>query len=204
MTLNEKMCQFRLPKLTFLGRDLSRSGMQPSKVKFPVIRNVELPDFAEVSEPLQKLTRTDQCFVWSTVQRDSFMKLKMLKSRAQTLGYFQQDSMMRIIADAGPSGLGAGMVQLQGDSWRVIAYASHNLTDVKRRYSQTEKEALALVWACERFTLYVCGRKFKLETDHKPLKCIYRKTSKLSSCIERWVLRLQGYEYYNKKNISIR
>ena len=55
-----------------------------------------------------------------------------------------------IVADAGPSGLGAVLVQLQDDSWRVTAYVSPNLTDVERHYSQMEKEALALVWACER------------------------------------------------------
>ena len=77
----------------------------------------------------------------------------------------------------------------------TIAYASRNLWDVQRRYSQTEKEALALVWACERFNLCVFGREFEFETDHKPLERIYGKTSKPSACIERWVLRLQGYDY---------
>ena len=38
------------------------------------------------------------------------------------------------------------------------------------------------------------GCKFELETDHKSLECIYRKTSKMSACIKRWVLRLQGYD----------
>ena len=80
-------------------------------------------------------------------------------------------------------------------AWRVISYASRNLTDVERRYSQTEKEALALVWACERFNLYVYGRDFELETDHKPLECIYKNTSKPSARIERWVLRLQSYSF---------
>ena len=46
-----------------------------------------------------------------------------------------------------------------------------------------------------RFNLYVFGCEIELETDHKPLKCIYRKTSKPSASIERWVLRLQGYDY---------
>ena len=77
----------------------------------------------------------------------------------------------------------------------MISYASRNLTDIERRYLQTEKEALALVWACERFNLYVYGRDFELETDHKPLECIYKSTSKPSARIERWVLRLQSYNF---------
>ena len=77
----------------------------------------------------------------------------------------------------------------------MISYASRNLSDVERRYSQTEKEALALVWACERFNLYVFGRKFELETDHKVLEFIFGPRSKPSARIERWVLRLQGYDY---------
>ena len=76
-----------------------------------------------------------------------------------------------------------------------MSYASRNLSDVERRYAQTEKEALALVWACERFNIYVCGREFELETDHKPLECIFGKTSKPSARIERWVLRLQCHDY---------
>ena len=63
--------------------------------------------------------------------------------------------------------------QQHGETWRVVSYASRSLTDVERRYSQTEKEALALVWACEHFNMYVTGLSFELETDHKPLERIY-------------------------------
>ena len=66
---------------------------------------------------------------------------------------------------------------------------------MEQRYSQTEKEALALVWACERFNMYVSGQSFELETDHKPLERIYSRTSKPCARIERWVLRLQGYDF---------
>ena len=65
---------------------------------------------------------------------------------------------------------------------------------MERRYAQTQKEALALGWACERFYINVGGREFELETDHKPLKCIFHKTSKQCARIERWVLRLQYSE----------
>lgn len=87
------------------------------------------------------------------------------------------------------------MTQLHDNEWRVISYASRSLTDVERRYSQTEKEALALVWACERFNMYIFGHEFELETDHKPLECIYSRISKPSARIERWVLRLQAYDF---------
>ena len=41
----------------------------------------------------------------------------------------------------------------------------------------------------------VCGLEFELETDDKPLECIFDKTSKPSTRIERWVLRLQCHDY---------
>lgn len=54
---------------------------------------------------------------------------------------------------------------------------------------------MALVWACERFDVYLRGISFELVTDHKPLEVIYGPKSKLSARIERWVLRLQQYDY---------
>ena len=60
---------------------------------------------------------------------------------------------------------------------------------------QTKKEGLALAWACERFKLYVFGRTFELETDHRPLQYIYNTSSKPSARLERWVLRLQDYQF---------
>ena len=73
--------------------------------------------------------------------------------------------------------------------------SSRSLIDVERRYSQTEKEALALVWACERFNLNLSGRSFELETDHKPREQIYSRASNPCAQVERWVLRLQGYGF---------
>lgn len=123
------------------------------------------------------------------------MRLKELITSVDVLAYFRQDGRTRIITDASPTALGAVLAQQQGDKWQVISYASRSLTEVERRYSQTEKEALALGWACERFNLYVFGWKFELETDHKLLEFIYSTRSKLSARIERWVLRPQAYDF---------
>ena len=52
-----------------------------------------------------------------------------------------------------------------------------------------------MVWACERLRVYVYGMKFVLETDHKPLEVIYGPRSRPCARIERWVLRLQQYDF---------
>ena len=108
----------------------------------------------------------------------------------KALAHFTNDCKTRIVADAGSRGLGAVLLQFQGEEWKAGSYALWNLSDVERRYAQTEKEALAFVSACEWFDIYVSGREFELETDHKPLECIFGKTSKPSVRIERWVFRL--------------
>ncbi|PFX23411.1 Transposon Ty3-I Gag-Pol polyprotein [Stylophora pistillata] len=153
--------------------DLSRQGVAPSEEKVAAILKASPPQDAS--------------------QVRSFVQL--VQYSAKFLPNFVGDCNTRIIADAGPQGLGAVLTQLQDGEWRAISYVSMNLTEVERRYSQTEKEALTLVWACERFNIYVYGRKFELETDHKPFECIFGRLSKPSARIERWVLRLQGYDY---------
>ena len=77
-------------------------------------------------------------------------------------------------------GLGAVLTQVQGGCKRVVAYASRSLPDVEHRYSHTEKEALGLVWACERFHMYLYEVEFILLTDHKPLEVIYSTNSQFS------------------------
>ena len=154
-----------------------------------------IPNFAQVAEPLHKLLRKGEPFVWDTEQQESFETLKQLMSIAKALAYFRNDCQTRIVADAGPEGLRAVLLQLQDNGWRAVSYASRNLSEVERRYAQTEKELLSLAWACERFNIYVYGREFELETDRKPLQCIFRKSSKPSARIERWVLRLQCHNY---------
>ena len=96
---------------------------------------------------------------------------------------------------ASPFGLGVVLSEGSGDDLHPVAYVSRTFTDAERRYSQTEREALAVVWACERFHIYLYGQEFKLYTDHKALEVIYRPRSKPSPRIERWSLRSQPYRF---------
>ena len=205
-----------MSKLTFFGHELTSDGINPSEEKVAAIRDARppkdatevrsfmglvqysakfMPDVASVAKPIQELTRQGVAFNWGEEQQMAFQELKRVISRSETLAYFRTECRTRIVADASPVGLGAVLTQQHGETWRVVSYASRSLTDVERRYSQTEKEALALVWVCERFNMYVAGLSFELETDHKPLERIYLPTSKPCARIERWVLRLQGFNF---------
>ena len=56
-----------------------------------------------------------------------------------------------------------------------LAYPSKSFLETEQRYSQTEREAFAVVWGCEYFHLYVDGKPVTVCTDHKPLFSIYGK-----------------------------
>lgn len=216
LTLNAGKCQYNMDRLVFMGLLLSEKGIGPTEDRVKTLKEARepenpsevrsflglagfsarfIPDFATEVEPLRKLTRKNTKFDFGPDQKKSFNKLKMCLTNVKNLAYFDKDAPTKIITDASPVGLGAVLVQDQKNGPVVICYASRGLTDVERRYSQTEKEALAVVWACERFHAYVYGVEFDLMTDHKPLEVIYGPRSKPSARIERWVLRLQPYRF---------
>ena len=110
--------------------------------------------------------------------------------------YFDMTCPTELVVDASPCGLGAMLTQKKSDgSLSVVEYASRKLSDTESRYSQTEREALRVVWATEHFDHYLLGAEFKVITDHKPLEGIMNKQmSKPTARLERLCLRLQPYK----------
>ena len=75
-----------------------------------------------------------------------------------------------VTTDASDYGLGAVLTQLHEDSTEeTVTFASRMLTECECKYSTVEKEALACVWAIEKWRTYLWVRKFILRTDHSPL-----------------------------------
>lgn len=111
----------------------------------------------------------------------------------QVLAYPQFDKPLILTTDASGYALGAVLSQLQENIERPIAFASRTLNDAETRYATNEKEALAIIWAVNKFKPYLYGAKFTLVTDHKPLTFI--KPSDKNSKILRWRLDLEIFDY---------
>ena len=91
--------------------------------------------------------------------------------------------------------LGAVLLQLHRDDWHPVAYPSRAMSKSERNYSQIEKETLAVVYGSDQFNQYVYGRRYIVESEHKPLQSIFqRNIDKAPPRIQRLPLRLQRYD----------
>ena len=84
--------------------------------------------------------------------------------------------------DASDLGIGAIVLQEENGKKVPVAYASRKLKQSERSYTVIEKECLALVWAVQKFSRYLYGTPFTVETDHCPLK--YLNEAKLKNASE--------------------
>lgn len=220
--LNQEKCIYKIKVIQFLGHELSPKGAKPltkytkSIQEFRAPSTLEelqsflglinfvgkwIPNLATHTEPLRKLLRlklgknASIKNVWTQEQDKAFNRLKACLCEIKTLGYYDPADKTQVIADASPVGLGAVLIQTDSNGSRIVAYGNKSLSDCEKRYCQTEKEALALVWAVEHFDIYLYGKEFELVSDHKPLEVIFGRNSKPCARIERWVLRLQSYNY---------
>lgn len=227
LTLNRSKCKFVVEEVEFLGSIIDQNGIRPSPDKVEAIKNFRKPkdvtelrsfiglvtyispsikNFADIMEPLNRMMKSSSLCEWDDEQDKAFSNIKRtIEEEILTRAFFDDTCPTKIYTDASPKGLGAVLVQTQMDPEtgqkkdRVIACASKSLTATERRYPQTQKEALAIVWGVEKFDYYLIGRKFEIFTDHEPLKFIFTR-SKASdkrslTRAEGWALRLSIFDY---------
>jgi len=215
VTLKASKCVIAETSLIFLGHKISANKIapDPSKVKaieeFPAPSNIKqlrrflgmcsyyrnlIPNLAKLSVPLVQLTRKDTAFVWDKPQREAFKEIKKLLSSHPVVAPPRDDAPYIVTTDASGSAIGCILSQIQENHEVVIRYDSRILNNNEKKYSTTEKEALALVYAIQIYKPYLFGKRFKVFTDHKPLKSFLKQNS-LNDRIERWKLALQDMDF---------
>ncbi|GFS14366.1 zinc finger protein [Elysia marginata] len=155
-----------------------------------------VPNFAAISAPLSDLVRKGQpnTVNWTDSQEKAYNSLKFAVTLKPVLQLTDIDKRFILRTDASGRGLGAALMQESDGMIFPVAYASNKLPDREQKYSVIEREALAVVWGVKKFSLYLYGTKFTLQTDHGPLQ--FLKAAKFESPrIMRWALALQAYNF---------
>ncbi|RWS03936.1 pol polyprotein-like protein [Dinothrombium tinctorium] len=201
-------------KVTFLGHVISEKGIEIGEDRINAIMNIDQPknvteiksflgvlfyfkdikNLQIISEPLIKLTRKNEPFIFSDQQIAAFDELKMLLCTAPILSYFNPELKTQLHTDGSNVGIGAALIQLEGETEKIICYYSRVLNSAEKHYSAVEIELLAIVQGIKRFKHYLTGCKFEVVTDSNPLTYLMR-TKNLNSRLSRWSMFLQEYNF---------
>ena len=124
-------------------------------------------------------------------QQNAFKAIKQVITTLPVLTYFDKTKKHTIQCDASKKGLGAVLLPES----KPIMYMSRALTEMEQRYSNIERELLAIIFALERLNHYTFGRTITVQSDHQPLQSIWKKSTVLASPrLQRLLLRLAHYD----------
>ena len=215
-------CAFFLPSVDYLGHRISAQGLQPLSDKVNAIRDAPapqnvsqlksflgsltyyckfLPNLSSTLAPLYRLLHKNAHWKWGTEQQEAFKQAKFSLSSDSLLIHYDPSKELILACDASPYGVGAVLShKLDDGTEKPIAFASRSLAPAEKKYSQLDREALAIIFGVKRFHQYLYGRHFTILSDHKPLQHIFgehRATPTLASArIQRWALTLAAYDYH--------
>ena len=133
-------------------------------------------------------------FEWTSECQKASEELKRILSTEPLLIYPDFSQPFIVACDASTKALGAVLSQLRDGEERPIAYCSRQLNSAESKYSVTELELLAFLFATKQFRCYIYGRKFTVYTDHRALKWLLNLQDP-SSRLTRWAIMLSEFDY---------
>ena len=216
LVLNAEKCVFRQSEIEYLGEVVTQDGVKPDPNKIQAITEVPTPrDILELQRVLGMVTylgrfipnlsvRTAALrsllvkgndWQWHAEHEAAWNGIKETLSKHPVLQYYDESKALKVSTDASKDGIGAVLLQETEGQWMPVAYASRSMTAAERNYAQIEKEQLGVVFACERFHVYIYVRRVIVETDHCPLIAISRKhLCDAPPRLQRLLLRIQKYD----------
>nr|GEZ91223.1 hypothetical protein [Tanacetum cinerariifolium] len=164
LVLNWEKCHFMVKERIVLGHKVSSAGLEVDKAKVDVI--LKLP-------PLPIL-------------KDKLTCALVIVSPNWNLPF-------ELMCDARYFAVGAVLGQKDGKNFHLIYFASKTLNPAQQKYTVTEKELKAVVFAFEKFRTYIILSKTIVHIDHSALRHLFMKQDAKPRLI-RWILLLQEFD----------
>nr|GEW46747.1 reverse transcriptase domain-containing protein [Tanacetum cinerariifolium] len=180
LCLNWEKSHFMVKEGLVLGHKISKQGIKVDKAKVDVISKLPHPttvkgirsflghadfyrrfikDFSQIARPMTRFLKKDTPFNFSQECVDAFQTHKRKPTEAPVLIALDWDMPFELMCDASNFAIGAVLGQRQDKHFRPIHYASKTMTEAESKYTTTEKEMLAVVYAFEKFRSYLILNK---------------------------------------------
>nr|GFB85336.1 reverse transcriptase domain-containing protein [Tanacetum cinerariifolium] len=193
---------------------ISKSGIEFNRAKVDVIAKLPHPstikgvrsflghigfyrhfiqDFSKIARRMTHLLEKDTPFVFSKECINAFNTLKKKLTEAPILVVPDWNLPFELSCDASDYAIGAVLGKHKSKHFQSIHYVSKTMTEAQIHYTITEKEMPAVVYAFEKFRLYLALSKSIVYTDHSALKYLLNKQDTKPRLL-RWILLLQEFD----------
>jgi hypothetical protein len=217
MKLKLKKCHFARKSVKYLGHVVSNEGIHvdPEKLNpvtsFPAPQNVKevrrflgltnfyrrhVQNYSQIAAPISNLTRKEVKFKWDNDCKKAMETLKQALVSAPVLGYADYSRPFILSADCSGVALGSILSQMGEDGVeRVIGFHGRMLNKCERKYSGTEREALAIFDSLKHFRHYIQSVPITIKTDHQPLRGVFQNEIQPRGRISKWLAAMSQYDY---------
>jgi hypothetical protein len=218
--VNLEKCQFVVEEVKYLGHILCREGIKPNNeklraiVKAPTPQNVTqlksflgmvmfyskfLKNLNAILSPMYKLLKKGEKFTWSEDCEKAFVLCKKELCGNHLLAHYDSRKQIVITCDASDDGISGILSHRINGEEKPVFFVSRTLTTTEKNYPILHREALAIVFALEKFYKYIFGHFVEIFTDHKPLLGIFGSKKGeppvVASRLQRYIMRLSIFDY---------
>lgn len=219
LRINYEKSKFFLNKVKFLGHIVSDKGIEPDREKIKAMLETAaptsvkelqsfiglveyyskfLPRINERLEPLFKLLKKNNKWIWSEKEQKCFEEVRAAIENAQILCHYDSDKDLILSCDASDKGICGVLCHLIDGVEKPILFFSRTLIPAERNYPILHRECLAVVYSLEKTFHYTYGKKITVFTDHKPLLGIIGKKpwpAVVISRLQRYQIRAAVFEF---------
>lgn len=215
VTVKLKKSEFLKQRVKFLGYILSDEGITMDPEKIDKIKNFRTPrnlkelqsflglcnyyrkfqkNYARLTSQFNHILSSKKHWRWGEHEQNLFEEIKNKFLKTIILRHPNWNKPFYISTDASDLCVAAILYQInEHNEEEVVAFASRSLLDIEKSYSVTEKELLAVVFACKKFRTYIIGHfNIIVRSDHKALS-FFKYCRLTHGRLLRWSLILQEY-----------